>query len=161
MPLPAPDVYGASTVAERVKSLAATEAPSSPAKRPLLAGRRLLVIEDEPLVALDIVAGLEDAGAEVLGPAGTERDALRLIDTEMADAALLDANLHGRPVDQVAAALVRRRIPFVFVSGHSRDGLPAGFAEAPLMGKPFSHRKLVEIVADLLQSAGPLKQIKP
>ncbi len=104
---------------------------------------------------------MEDAGAEVLGPAGTERDALRLIDTEMADVALLDANLHGRPVDQVAAALVRRRIPYVFVSGHSRDGLPAGFAEAPLMGKPFSHRKLVEIVADLLQSAGPLKQIKP
>jgi hypothetical protein len=64
------------------------------------------------LIALDIVAGLESAGVEVTGPIGTVDEALRIIDSASFDAVLLDANLRD-----IAAALTRRNIPFVFVTG--------------------------------------------
>ena len=83
-----------------------------------LSGFRFLVVEDEPLVSLDLVAGLEGAGAEVVGPAGTLEEALQLVETTVIEAALLDGNLHGKPVDEIAAALARRNVPFVFVTGY-------------------------------------------
>ena len=76
------------------------------------------MVEDEPLVALDIVAALEGVGAEVVGSAGTAKEALSLIDDTSLDAALLDANLRGHPVDEIAAALAARNIPFLFVTGY-------------------------------------------
>jgi CheY-like chemotaxis protein len=118
---------------------------------PALAGKRFLVVEDEPLVALDLVAGLEDAGAEVAGPTGTAEEALRIIASTSLDGALLDANLHGRPVNEIAAALTRRNVPFVFVSGYGRAGLPAGFGKVALLGKPFSQAKLLEAASLLLE----------
>lgn len=118
----------------------------------MLSGQRLLVVEDEPLIGLDIVCTLQDAGANVVGPAGSEEEALRIIASGSFDAALLDANLHGKPVDQIAAALTRHNIPFAFVSGHGRDGLPQSFAMAPLVGKPFTQEQLLQVVRQLLQA---------
>jgi CheY-like chemotaxis protein len=153
VPLPGPEASVASALEAEWVEASAPQKPATATRsnRPTLSGRRLLVVEDEPLVALDIVSGLQDAGAEIAGPAGTEKDALQIVETTALDAALLDANLHGRPVDQVAAALTRRNVPFVFISGHTREGLPAAFASAPLLGKPFSHQQLVEAVGRLLQ----------
>jgi PAS domain S-box-containing protein len=113
----------------------------------VLAGRRLIVIEDEPLVALDIVAALKDAGAEVFGPVGNAADALLLIGETVLDGALLDGNLHGKPVGDVAAALVRRKVPFLFVTGYGRDALPEGFGNVGILSKPFSREQLLEAVA--------------
>src|SRR5262249_33315275 len=60
-----------------------------------LAGKRILVVEDEPLIGLDLVSTVEKAEAEACGPVGTEKEAMDLIERERFDAVLLDANLHG------------------------------------------------------------------
>jgi PAS domain S-box-containing protein len=143
----------------------AGNAPSSHAvetsKPPtVLSGRRLLVVEDEPLIALDIVDYLQDAGAEVAGPAGTEAEALQVIETTALDGALLDANLHGRSVDGIAAALTRRSIPFVFVTGHDARGLPRAFAKTPVVTKPFSPQQLVDAVAPMGARGGTVTPLR-
>lgn len=79
-----------------------------------LRGKRFLIVEDEPLIALDSVAALEGAGMNVEGLAGSVADALRAIEGDSFDGVLLDANLHGEPSGEVAAALIRRNIPFAF-----------------------------------------------
>ena len=114
----------------------------------------MLVVEDEPLVALEIETELAEAGATVVGPAGTLEAAARLIEAEPLDAALLDANLAGRPVDTLAAALDARGVPFAFASGYGPAGLPEGFRDRPLLGKPFGAEALVALVAALLTPAG-------
>src|SRR5207248_3586795 len=83
-------------------------------------GQRILVIEDEPLVSMDIEASLCEGGCNVVGPAGTLQAAKRLIAEAGYDAALLDVNLSGQPVDELAAALRQRGVPFAFVTGHGR-----------------------------------------
>ena len=127
---------------------AATLAPQAEVKA--LSGKTILVVEDETLVALDIIGQLEAAGADVIGPAGNVASALELIAQHQFDAALLDGNLGGDPVDKIAAALARRNVPFAFVSGYSRDSLPASFSDAELLSKPFEEHQLLAIVAKLV-----------
>jgi PAS domain S-box-containing protein len=137
-----------------IASLAQAKAPQpAAAVRPAhgLRGKRVLVVEDEPLVALDIAGNLKAAGAEVAGPAGTEDAALQLIEETVFDGALLDANLHGRGVDAIAAALTRRGIPFLFVTGNGRQALPESFAKAPVLSKPFSEEQLLSEASRLVE----------
>jgi CheY-like chemotaxis protein len=94
-----------------------------------LAERRFLVVEDEPLVALDIADDLEETGAEVVASTGSAREALERIQSEVLDAVLLDANLHGSPADEVAAALTRRKMPFLFVTVYRREKPPPRLQE--------------------------------
>lgn len=115
-----------------------------------IAGCRFLVIEDEPLIGLDLVSALEDAEALVEGPVGTIEKALELINGAPPDGALLDANLHGKPVDAVAQALAQRNVPFMFVTGHGRDGLPEAFRDATVLRKPFNHAQIVKSAAQLV-----------
>ncbi|MGF6259034.1 response regulator [Ensifer sp. LBL] len=115
-----------------------------------LKGKRILVVEDEALIAFEITAILEEEDAEVAGPAATPGDALRLINEMALDAALLDANLRGQPVDAIAAALTDKKVPFVFVSGYGREALPPGFADTALLAKPFNPRQLLEAAALLV-----------
>lgn len=115
-----------------------------------IAGRRILVVDDEPLIAMDIVASLEEEGCKIVGPAATLQKALNLIESAEIDAALLDANLAGDPVDTLAAALLRRKIPFAFVSGYGREGLPEAFRQATLIKKPFQRQNLIDVVQDMV-----------
>jgi two-component sensor histidine kinase len=117
-----------------------------------LTGKRILVVEDEPLIGLDIVAALEDAGATVTGPAATIDEACRLIESGSFDAALVDANLHGHPVGRVAETLAQRGVPFAFATGYDRDGLPQGFKDMPILRKPSGSDQVVGMVARLLPS---------
>jgi hypothetical protein len=135
--------------------------PAVPAPAAALAGRRVLVIEDEPLVALELESELAEAGAIVLGPVGTLEAAARLIEAEAIDAALLDANLGGRPVDALAAALAARGVPFAFASGYGPSGLPAGVRDRPLLGKPFGAAALLALVAGLLAPAAAAATVVP
>ena len=113
--------------------------------------KRVLVVEDEPLVAMELVATLEEDGCVVVGPAGDVDSAKTLIEQDQFDAALLDANLGGQPVDELAAALTRRNIPFAFVTGYGRQNLPESFRNAAMIGKPFARGELLAILARLLR----------
>jgi DNA-binding response OmpR family regulator len=112
-----------------------------------MAATRILVVEDEFLIALDIAAVLEQAGLAVVGPAGTVGDALHAIEREDVHGALLDAHLAGEPVGRVADALKARNIPFAFVSGYGREQLPAAHRNAALVKKPFTGRDLLAAIA--------------
>jgi two-component sensor histidine kinase/CheY-like chemotaxis protein len=125
-----------------------------------LAGFRFLVVEDEPLVSLDLVAGLEGAGAEIVGPAGTLEEALALVEAAAIDAALLDGNLHGKPVDEVAAALARRNVPFVFVTGYDAQSLPCAYAKTAILAKPFSPEQLLEAATQLVEPPQGVVRLK-
>jgi signal transduction histidine kinase/DNA-binding response OmpR family regulator len=127
---------------------------------PKLAGKRLLVVDDEPLVALDIASALESAGAEVVGPAGTAKEALAIIGKTTLDAALLDANLRGQPVDEIAAALTARNIPFLFVTGYGPGSLPKAFAKTAMLSKPFSHEQLLTAAAALVTAPAGVHRLR-
>ena len=107
-----------------------------------LRGLRVLLVEDEPLIAMDIEEQLRDAGCAVVGPATTMEAALRLAGAGDFDIALLDGNLGGQPVGAVAAALARRGAPFLFATGYGRDALPSGFEHVPALTKPFTEAEL-------------------
>ena len=115
-----------------------------------LQGRRVLLVEDEPLVALDVEAELAALGMKVVGPAGSVASAEALIAHGGFDVALLDANLHGRPVDRLAAALVARKVPFAFATGYGREALPEAFRDRPMLAKPFDAAKIRAVVSELL-----------
>lgn len=105
-----------------------------------LAGRRVLVVEDEMLLALDLEEGLNDAGCDVVGPAGNLRTALALARSETIDAAILDVNLGGESVFPVAQALAARRVPFLFATAYAgADELyPGDVRQAPRLAKPYT-----------------------
>lgn len=126
------------------------EKPASETETHNLKGRRILVIEDEPLIGMDIVASLEDAGATVEGPVASIEDACAIIASRYFDAALVDANLHGKPVGPIAAALMELDVPFAFATGYDRDGLPDGFQERPILGKPAGPEQVLAMVARLV-----------
>ncbi|WP_410218526.1 response regulator [Paracoccus sp. (in: a-proteobacteria)] len=115
-----------------------------------LDGCRILLIEDEPLVALDLRFELEDAGAEVVAIARTIDEAMTAVQGQGFDLALLDGNLKGQPVDEVALVLTQQGNPFCFVSGYGREHLPPGFDHAPLIEKPFRPDALRNTLTDLL-----------
>lgn len=151
--LPLPESESA-TGGAYYKSLSAgpdmSNATRSYAEKKPVAGKRILVVDDEPLIAMDIVASLEDEGCQVVGPAATLQKALSLIESKEIDAALLDANLAGDPVDTIAAALMRRKIPFAFVSGYGREGLPEAYRQATLIKKPFQRQRLIDVIRQML-----------
>jgi PAS domain S-box-containing protein len=119
--------------------------------RPIcLSDCRILLVEDEPLVALDLRYELEDAGATVIGVARTVAEALESIRANQVDVALLDGNLKGEPVDDVAELLTKRGVQFCFVSGYGREHLPEGYDAAPLIEKPFRPDMLRSILTNLL-----------
>ena len=88
-----------------------------------------------------------------MGPSATLEEALALAMAEELDVALVDANLGGKPIDELAAVLVRRNIPFAFVTGYGREGLPAAFASAPLLTKPVKSEELLPFVDKVLLAA--------
>ena len=100
------------------------------------AGRRVLVVEDEPLIASQIESILFNAGLDVIGPAGNVRQALALMEHQGCDAAVLDVSLGDETSAPIARGLIRSGIPFVVVSGYNQAQLPQIFQTAPLISKP-------------------------
>jgi CheY-like chemotaxis protein len=109
---------------------------------------RVLVVEDEFLVAADIALMLEELGCHPVGPIGDLEAAVRAAAEEPLDAALLDVNLHGRSAIPVADALAARGIPFVFCTGYDARGLPR-HGDAPRLAKPFETRELKRVILAL------------
>jgi CheY-like chemotaxis protein len=108
-----------------------------------LAGRRVLVAEDEYFQADDMAQLLRGLGAEVLGPVGEVQDALELLETgKPVDLAVLDINLKGEMIYPAADKLRSRAIPFIFTSGYDRGPIPDRYRDVPLLEKPVDDRQI-------------------
>jgi PAS domain S-box-containing protein len=132
---------------------AGPEAPAAPRRRerPELKGARILLVEDELLVGLEMRHVLSRAGAEVIGPAATAEDAARLAGESRPSAAVLDINLGGDMIDPVAARLAAWGIPFLFVTGYdARKVLPERLRGAPVLRKPVDDEALLDMLQSLL-----------
>lgn len=112
-------------------------------------GFRVLVIEDEAMVAMLLEAMLEDLGHTVAGSAAKVDDAMRLIAEAQADAAILDVNLHGKETYPLAEALKARGIPFVFATGYDSSGLREEWRGTKVLQKPFQVKELNEAVSSM------------
>ena len=110
---------------------------------PALRDQRVLVVEDEAVVAMELTRVLTAAGAKVVGPVGTIEEALHLLDDQPIDRALLDVNLGGRLITPVALALSRRRIPFVYLTGYQEPDVDDG----PILRKPVAASALLGALA--------------
>lgn len=130
------------------------------AQRKLLANRSFLVIEDEPLIALSLTESLRGAGARIVQTAATVEKAHEFIERTRFDGVLLDANLHSRPVDEIAATLTQRQVPFVFVTGYGKQGLPTAFQHIPVLPKPHTEEQLLSVVAGMGAKTGDVVQFK-
>jgi DNA-binding response OmpR family regulator len=106
------------------------------------AARKILVVEDEALVAMLVEDALLDAGFDVLGPAGTVEEALALLERETPDAVVLDLNLAGVTSTPVADWLAARGIPYLIATGYGATGLPAGHQDATVLAKPYDPAEL-------------------
>src|SRR5262249_58334472 len=115
--------------------------------------RRILVVEDDFLVATLLAEILESVGWQVVGPVAHLATALNAAASEGFDAAVLDVNLGGQTVYPVAEVLDARRVPFVFVTACGREALPSLFYGRPHLGKPFAPGELIGIVARLIAPA--------
>lgn len=116
---------------------------------------RVLIIDDEFMIATDTATVLEDAGCVIVGIAGSVAKALEILDDSGCDAVVLDANLNGASAEPVAAALRERDIPYLVVSGYRTDQRAEGLAGAPFLRKPYRVSELVAAVLAL--GRGPQK----
>jgi CheY-like chemotaxis protein len=114
---------------------------------------RVLIVEDEVLVAMDLAGVLEQAGYVVTGLAGSVTDALALVRKETFDIALLDVNLGGKTVEPVAKSLATRAIPFGLVTAYPSHILPQSLRWRPCITKPFGTTEVTRLAARLVDEA--------
>jgi PAS domain S-box-containing protein len=139
----APPVEPVSAAPERIVEtvIAADETIRSGA----IAGLKVLIVEDSLLLALELEAGLEDAGVEVVGCAAELSEALSMVELDF-DVAVLDADLNGQSVAPVAEILRTMGRPFVFATGYADKAAPMGF-DAPIVRKPYNVHQIARAVA--------------
>jgi DNA-binding NtrC family response regulator len=118
-------------------------------------GRRVLLVEDEMIVAWLLEDMISELGCEVVGPAASVKQALAMIDAETIDVAVLDLNLNGQMSYPVADALAERGVPFVFSTGYGKDRLLNGYRTYPILQKPFHWSELSDTLAKLLMPTQP------
>jgi PAS domain S-box-containing protein len=127
--------------------LAPQPQPQTPsAQRPIaVSGNRILVVEDEALVAIAIREALEEQGYSVIGPCNRITDAMVALRHNRVDAAVLDVNLGDDSVYPLADMLVAERIPFIFVTGYGSEELDRRFLTVPILQKPIERQALQTI----------------
>lgn len=125
------------------------------------AGRRVLVVEDEMLVAWPLEDILVELGCMVIGPAASVNQALAMIEANAIDVAVLDVNLNGEMSYPVADALAARGVPFVFVTGYDKDRMLEGYRNCPVLQKPFHRAELSTTLERLLTPNDPTGEPAP
>jgi CheY-like chemotaxis protein len=119
---------------------------------PTLNGVRLLLVEDEAMIAMFLENLLQSNGYEVVGPMARIEAALDAAEYEpMLDAALLDVNLGRCMVYPVADALALRNIPIVFMTGYGANGVPGRFCHSPIVTKPYTETMVLNALARVLK----------
>lgn len=119
-----------------------------------LEGRRVLVVEDEPFIAMTLEDMLTDLGCIVAGSASQVNDALEMIARGNIDAAVLDVNLGTQKIDPVADALAKLQCPFVFTTGYGRTGVPTLHNKRGVVQKPFRMEELANALSEELGRVG-------
>ncbi|MDP9840634.1 CheY-like chemotaxis protein [Neorhizobium huautlense] len=116
-----------------------------------LAGTSLLIVEDEYLIASNLMTSLEAAGARVFGPVSSVDQALEIIrGSALINGAILDINLQNEMAYPVAELSQTRQIPFVFVTGYECSSMPKEFSDMPCLTKPVDERELIALLVPLL-----------
>lgn len=115
-----------------------------------LSGKRILIVEDEALLAMTVEDILGDLGCIVVGPAMSLEEAQTLAAHEPLDAAILDVNVEGVSSFDVADILGQRMVPFCFVTGYGAASLPPQYADVPMLAKPYSAAALRDVLRRLL-----------
>ena len=121
-----------------------------------LAGVRILLVEDETLVAMLLEDMVEDLGGKVIGSASRLGRALEFAedDSIQIDLAVLDVNLAGEEAFPVAAALAKRQVPFAFSTGYGNAGLPELWRGRPTLQKPFTQEQVTSVLVGALGNGG-------
>ncbi len=120
-------------------------------KKEPLKGLKVLVVEDQAPIALQMEDMLVESECEVVGPASRVGQALRLLSDNAVDAAVLDLNIAGELVYPVADALDARGLPYVFATGYSPSDVADRYGQRPVIQKPFSRRVFLEAIRDTIR----------
>jgi DNA-binding response OmpR family regulator len=115
------------------------------------AGRRVLIVEDEAVIAGLIEVILSEAGYSIVGPVATLERALATIERQRLDAVLLDIRINGHDAYVVADVLMKRRIPFIFVSGFTRKQMPPGYRHCAYIAKPFMPDAILALLDEIVR----------
>jgi len=115
----------------------------------------ILVVEDEYLIADDVMQVLLDQGAKVVGPIATLEAAMAAVAGQRPDLAVLDINLRGEPVFPLADLLAAQHVPFVFTTGYDSGSMPERFAAVPRLEKPI---RTADLLATLDRLGDPQAQ---
>jgi len=117
--------------------------------------RRILIVEDEAIVALFIEDLLEELGHKVAGTVSRLKEAMERGKQGDFDLAILDVHLHGEDVFPFADLLVEQKTPFIFATGYGEHGIPERFRGAPTLQKPFRPDELADMIAKLTAGTSP------
>ena len=122
----------------------------------LLQGVRVLLVEDETLVAMLLEDMISDLGGTVVGSASRVSRALEMVQDPGCgiDLAVLDVNLGGEEVFPVASALAERSVPFAFSTGYGNAGLPDAWRSRPTLQKPFTQEQVTTVLGRALRAEG-------
>ncbi|MCX9146550.1 response regulator [Erythrobacter sp. WG] len=115
-----------------------------------LENKRILVVEDEFLLARELTKILESAGALVVGPIPSAARAMARLREETVDAAVLDINVRGEDVERLADALKEHAVPMIFATGYEDHHVRRNHPDAPCLPKPVDLEKLVTLLGEAL-----------
>ena len=119
---------------------------------PDLSGRRILVVEDETAIALDLARLLRDFGATVVGPVANAEEALRSARSKRIHCAVLDVKLLGGDCGLVAETLSWNLVPFVFVTAHANSEVLKRFSWSPVIAKPYAPIDVIDSIESVLRA---------
>lgn len=111
--------------------------------------QRIMIVEDEAMLALVLEQDLADAGYQTVGPFTDVEGACRAAFEEHFEKAIIDINLRGEMSYPVAQALSERKIPFLFLSGYGTESMPEQYRDFPRLSKPYDRGQLLQMIREL------------
>jgi DNA-binding response OmpR family regulator len=111
---------------------------------------RILIVEDEALIAELLVMYIEELGHEAVGPVATVDQALSILKSDPPQLAILDCSLGSEESTPIAEALAKDNLPFAFATGRGADALPQGFKTRPVIPKPYMFEDVERVLAKLM-----------